>query len=102
MLQIDTHSKIPYYVQIYTYYRDEITARRMPAGMKMASVRELAQRAGVSKMTVEKAYYQLASEDISSAAPRRGTKSPILPSRRKRNGLCTGSRKTGNTAASRL
>ena len=62
MLQIDTHSKIPYYVQIYTYYRDEITARRMPAGMKMASVRELAQRAGVSKMTVEKAYYQLASE----------------------------------------
>ena len=38
MLQIDTHSKIPYYVQIYTYYRDEITARRMPAGMKMAMV----------------------------------------------------------------
>lgn len=62
MLQIDTLSKIPYYVQIYAYYRDEITARRMPAGMKMASVRELSQRAGVSKMTVEKAYYQLASE----------------------------------------
>lgn len=62
MLQINKQIKVPYYVQIYTYYRDEIAARRMPAGMKLSSVRELAQTAGVSKMTVEKAYYQLASE----------------------------------------
>ncbi len=34
----------------------------MVAGMRLDSVRELAQAAGISKMTVEKAYYQLASE----------------------------------------
>lgn len=62
MLQIDKIRKIPYYVQIYRYYRHEIEAQRMIAGMKLPSVREMAQTIHVSKMTVEKAYYQLASE----------------------------------------
>ena len=62
MLQIDRTLKIPYYVQIYRYYRREVEAQRMIAGMKLPSVRELAQTVNVSKMTVEKAYYQLASE----------------------------------------
>jgi GntR family transcriptional regulator/MocR family aminotransferase len=62
MLQLDKTSKKPYYVQIYEYFRGEIESRRLPAGEKMASVRELAQSVDISKMTVEKAYYQLASE----------------------------------------
>lgn len=62
MLQLDQESKKPYYVQIYEYYRDEIESRRLPAGEKMVSVRELAQTINISKMTIEKAYYQLASE----------------------------------------
>lgn len=62
MLQIDRIREVPYYVQIYRYYRREIEAQRMIAGMKLPSVRELAQTVNVSKMTVEKAYYQLASE----------------------------------------
>ncbi|WP_301860084.1 PLP-dependent aminotransferase family protein [uncultured Megasphaera sp.] len=62
MLQLIKESKTPYYVQIYEYYRLEIEQQRMIAGMRLPSVRELAQQAGVSKMTVEKAYYQLASE----------------------------------------
>ena len=62
MLQIDRTLKIPYYVQIYRYYRREVEGQRMIAGMKLPSVRELAQTVNVSKMTVEKAYYQLASE----------------------------------------
>jgi GntR family transcriptional regulator/MocR family aminotransferase len=62
MLQINKALKTPYYIQIYTYYRSEIEERRMPAGMRLASVRELARAINVSKMTVEKAYYQLASE----------------------------------------
>ena len=62
MLQINKGVKTPYYVQIYEYYRHEIEARRMVAGMRLPSVRELAQSVNVSKMTVEKAYYQLASE----------------------------------------
>ncbi len=62
MLQIIKDGKTPYYVQIYTYYRREIEEQRMIAGMRLPSVRELAQSVNVSKMTVEKAYYQLASE----------------------------------------
>lgn len=62
MLQLDKTNKIPYYVQIYRYYCQEIEAGRVVTGMKLPSVRELAQTISVSKMTVEKAYYQLASE----------------------------------------
>lgn len=62
MLQLNKKSKKPYYVQIYEYYRREIENGHFVAGMRLDSVRELAQNIGVSKMTVEKAYYQLASE----------------------------------------
>jgi len=62
MLQIDKTSKIPYYVQIYEYVRREIEAQRLHAGDKLMSVRDLAQSVNVSKMTVEKACFQLASE----------------------------------------
>ncbi|MFR6642544.1 MAG: PLP-dependent aminotransferase family protein [Megasphaera sp.] len=62
MLQLDKSISKPFYVQIYEYYRQEIESSRMVAGMRLDSVRELAQAAGISKMTVEKAYYQLASE----------------------------------------
>lgn len=62
MLQLQKEAKKPYYVQIYNYYRREIEERRMPEGMRLPSVRDLAQTIGVSKMTVEKAYYQLSSE----------------------------------------
>lgn len=62
MLQIDKTQKTAYYVQIYEYYCREIEAGRVVEGMKLPSVRELAQLINVSKMTVEKAYYQLASE----------------------------------------
>ena len=70
MLQLNKSISKPYYVQIYEYYRREIEERRMVAGMRLDSVRELAQAAGISKMTVEKAYYQLASEGISCAVIR--------------------------------
>ena len=62
MLQLDKSISKPFYVQIYEYYRQEIESSRMVAGMRLDSVRELAQAAGISKMPVEKAYYQLASE----------------------------------------
>lgn len=62
MLQLNQKIKKPYYVQIYEYYRREIEAGHLLSGMRLESVRELAQNIGVSKMTVEKAYYQLASE----------------------------------------
>ena len=55
MLQLDKSISKPFYVQIYEYYRQEIESSRMVAGMRLDSVRELAQAAGISKMTVEKA-----------------------------------------------
>ena len=62
MLQIDKTIKKPYYVQIYEYFRCEIEERRMHEGERLASVRELSQAVNVSKMTIEQAYFQLASE----------------------------------------
>lgn len=62
MLQIDKQAGGPYYVQIYEYFRCEIEQGRLTAGVRLPSVRELAERIQVSKMTVEKAYRQLAAE----------------------------------------
>ncbi|MUP48865.1 PLP-dependent aminotransferase family protein [Veillonellaceae bacterium M2-8] len=62
MLQIDPLKKSPYYVQIYAYFRQEIEQGRITAGVRLPAIRELAKQIHVSKMTVEKAYKQLAEE----------------------------------------
>ena len=62
MLQIDKLSPKPYYIQIYDYFKHEIESGRMRAGTKLPSMRSLARYTGISKLTVEKAYFQLANE----------------------------------------
>lgn len=62
MLQIDKVSKKPYYVQVYEYFKAEIESGRMRAGTKLPSIRALAMRVGISKLTVERAYFQLSNE----------------------------------------
>lgn len=74
MLQLDKSISKPFYVQIYEYYRQEIESSRMVAGMRLDSVRELAQAAGISKMTVEKAYYQWPAKAISCAGTKHAMK----------------------------
>ena len=62
MLQIDKVSKKPYYVQVYEYFKAEIESGRMRAGTKLPSIRALAMIVGISKLTVERAYFQLSNE----------------------------------------
>lgn len=61
-LQADRTSAVPLYTQIYEYYKKEICMHRLTAGERLPSIRELARQLGVSKMTVEQAFYQLVSE----------------------------------------
>ncbi len=62
ILQADRTSSVSLYTQIYEYYREEICSRRLREGERLPSIRGLAQQLGVSKMTVEQAFYQLVSE----------------------------------------
>ena len=62
MLMLDRMSDKPLYEQIYQYIRDGIESGQLPAGTKLPSVRALAAEKGVSKITVEQAYIQLAAE----------------------------------------
>lgn len=62
MLMLDRMSDKPLYEQIYQYIRNSIESGQFPAGSKLPSVRALAAENGVSKITVEQAYIQLAAE----------------------------------------
>mgnify|MGYP005977215097 CR=1 FL=1 len=52
----------PLYEQLYQSIRDDIAAGRLPAGSRLPSKRVLAAHLGVSVVTVESAYAQLAAE----------------------------------------
>lgn len=62
MLMLDRMSDKPLYEQIYQYIRDSIESGQLTTGTKLPSVRALAAENGVSKITVEQAYIQLAAE----------------------------------------
>ena len=55
-------SKIPLYLQLYQRFRYDIEKKKLIAGDKLPSIRELAKNLSISKITVEKAYQQLLSE----------------------------------------
>jgi len=50
------------YAQIYEYFRSNIETGQFKRGMRLPSVRILAAENGISKITVEQAYTQLATE----------------------------------------
>ena len=65
-ISLDTRSRIPLYEQIYDYIKTDIQSGRIPYGEKLPSTRFLSKHLEVSRSTVELAYEQLLSEDISS------------------------------------
>lgn len=72
MLQLIRDGSVPMYEQMYLYIRDEIESGRIEAGKRLLSVRRMAELYGVSKITVEQAYVQLAAEgyiDAHNRAP---------------------------------
>ena len=52
----------PLYIQLYMYYRDRIIDGSLSHGEKLPSIRKCSTEFGISKMTVESAYMQLAAE----------------------------------------
>ena len=62
LILLDPASKEPLYIQLYRHFRTEIEQNNLKEGVKMPSIRWLADSLSVSKITVEKAYQQLLSE----------------------------------------
>lgn len=57
-----SYSGEPLYIQLYMYYRDLIINGTLKYGDRLPSIRKCAAEYGVSKLTVESAYMQLAAE----------------------------------------
>ena len=69
---IDIHSKVHIYTQIYQYIRQEIENGSLPCRTKLPSTRVLATHLQVSRNTVDMAYGQLMDEGYIEASPKRG------------------------------
>lgn len=70
MLVVERNSVTPLYEQIYQYIKERIEYGQYEAGTRLPSVRALAGEVGVSKITVEQAYLQLAAEGYIKAHDR--------------------------------
>ena len=69
---IDTHSGVHIYTQIYQYIRHEIESGSLACHSKLPSTRGLAAHLQVSRNTVDMAYGQLMDEGYIEAMPKRG------------------------------
>lgn len=69
---LDFQSQLPLYVQIYQNIQQQILEGTLPAGFKLPSTRSLASHLGVSRNTVDNAYYQLQAEGYIEAASKSG------------------------------
>jgi len=63
-IPIDISGSMPIYRQIQSYFEDQISAGKLPAGVKLPATRLLASRLGVSRITVMNAYAELAAEGL--------------------------------------
>jgi len=72
-MSVDHSIATPLYVQLANVLRKEIATGILPAGEKLGSIRELADRHRVSVITVKGALRQLTDEGLVISRPRRGT-----------------------------
>lgn len=72
-MNLEPHSAVPLYEQIYQYIKNDIQKGRISAGEKLPSTRSLAGYLEVSRSTVELAYEQLVSEGYIETLPYKGT-----------------------------
>lgn len=61
------------YQQIAEQIKDQISSNRLPAGARLPTIRQLAQQAGVTRVTVQNAYDTLQAEGWIEATIGRGT-----------------------------
>lgn len=66
------HAKSPLYEQLYRYFRAEIESKRLKAGEKLPSRRQLSTDCKLSPGTVESAYFQLLAEGYIHAREKSG------------------------------
>jgi GntR family transcriptional regulator len=64
IISLDRHSFVPYYEQIVAQLRNAAKANKLHAGEKFWSERELAEKLGISKIPVKRAYERLRAEGL--------------------------------------
>jgi len=69
---LNDKEKIPLYVQVYKYIKNEILSGNIPSGSKLPSIRSLAKNLKLSKNTIESAYEQLIAEGYVKSKNRSG------------------------------
>ncbi|MHA6533082.1 MocR-like pyridoxine biosynthesis transcription factor PdxR [Paenibacillus sp. BAC0078] len=69
---LSENSGVPYYIQLYDYFKNEITSGSLSAGSRLPSIRDLAAQIHISTTPVELAYQQLLSEGFIASKPRSG------------------------------
>lgn len=79
-IDLTGRGELPLYEHLYRCIRDQVVTGEIAAGERLPSRRVLAERLGVSVVTVEGAYTQLVAEGYVIARPRRGYYAASLPS----------------------
>lgn len=60
------------YLEIYNYYKDLITTKQIKSGDKMPSIRSASNLFGVSKTTIQNAYFDLQADGYILSSPKSG------------------------------
>jgi len=72
MFAFNTESKVPIYLQLYSYIKTEIQSGRIPCHTKLPSKRKLSSHLGISQNTIQTAYDQLIEEGYVVPKERKG------------------------------
>lgn len=70
--KLDESASEPVYLQLYRFIREEMKAGRIPAHVRLPSIRKLSAHLGVSRTPVALAYDQLIAEGYVRSSPRSG------------------------------
>ncbi|MDR1002913.1 MAG: PLP-dependent aminotransferase family protein [Oscillospiraceae bacterium] len=71
-INLDTQSKTPLYIQLYSSIRSNIESGVIGEGEKLPSIRKMSEGLSVSRSTVETAYAQLSAEGYIEPRPQSG------------------------------
>ncbi|MCB0824965.1 MAG: PLP-dependent aminotransferase family protein [Armatimonadetes bacterium] len=72
-LTVDPSSSLPAYRQVAEHIKQEIVVGNLTVGDRLPPVRELAQRVGISRLTVHRAYLSLVDQKVLEARQGSGT-----------------------------
>jgi DNA-binding transcriptional regulator YhcF (GntR family) len=72
-VSVDSTSPVPPYEQLRAQVARQVASGALPAGTRLATVRQLASDLGLAANTVAKAYRQLEADGVIATQGRRGT-----------------------------